>query len=223
MEKKYILACGLFIFSLVAYVFIKTDVSHFMKEFSKTPMTTGAIGPSSWFVSRQLATSLVHHKDGIKILEAGAGTGAVTTAIAKLLKPNDVVDVIEINPQFCDVLKDKFRGTKHINVHCLSLLDWNPSYKYDVIISTLPFSAFDAEQVRAFVQKFKSLSNQNTSFTYIEYMWAAPIKGLFLSKTDRANHASKNAYLAQLRKEHGVVTVPVWLSIPPAYIHHLTF
>ena len=30
-------------------------------------------------------------------------------------------------------------GCKNVTVQCCSILDWNPSEKYDLIISTLPF------------------------------------------------------------------------------------
>lgn len=193
----------------------------FLREFIKDPSSIGALGPSSYFVSQQLTSCLCPDKTVRHILEAGAGSGAVTAFIAACLKPGDVFDVVELKPALCQALKDRFKGQQQVRIHCMSLMDWKPPYTYDYIISTLPFSAFDGPLVHSMIDAFKGMSGPDTIFSYVEYRGAAFLRRLFASTGQKARLDEKNLFLSELRRKGGIKTSTEWRSIPPAYIHHL--
>lgn len=188
----------------------------------KDPFLIGAAAPSSRFVSRELTKTLKNHAPGVHILELGAGQGAVTAFIAPLLLDGDVLDVVEINPALCHVLQERFKNHPHVKIHCTSVLDWKPSYTYDYIISTLPFSAFGLQEVQAIIKHLQMLSKPQTPFSYVEYRGAATLRRFFASRCQRPLLDAKKQFLSQLRERGNGSTRTVWLSIPPAYVHHFT-
>ena len=80
------------------------DATLFALQFLKHPQDIGALSPSS----QRLAEAMTRYvkKESEKssskyYLEAGAGTGSFTKAIIEKLSPEDHLDIIEINPNFC--------------------------------------------------------------------------------------------------------------------------
>lgn len=65
------------------------------------------------------------------ILELGAGTGANIRALARLV-PQARIDALEINEQACQVLMTTAPVS---NVHCFSALEWQPSQRYDLVLT----------------------------------------------------------------------------------------
>lgn len=195
----------------------------FFGEFIKNPSRIGAVLPSSYSVSNELTRFLNNTTRGVKILEVGAGEGAVTATIVSKLRPSDSLDVIEINPALCDILKKRFNNITNVTIGCICITDWHPSYKYDVIISTLPFSAFKSDYVRTIVDALRKLLVPGGIWSYVEYIGALRLRKLFANEGNYADIVQKNKLLADLRKEFGINTAKVWLNVPPTYIHHLRF
>jgi len=141
------------------------DSKAFFTAFLNAPKKVGSVIPSSSFLANAM-TRYVQRKDApIKVLEVGAGTGALTKTIAARMGEGDLFDVIEIDPDLCDVLRDKFKNNKNVKVHCISISDWNPQYNYDFIVSSVPFNSFRSGTVKTILDKYealiKPLSNQN--------------------------------------------------------------
>src|SRR5205807_6885581 len=73
--------------------------------------TTGALLPSSRFLARALAAPLrrpaarVPAEKPRRVLEVGPGTGSVTRAILRYLRPDDRLDAVELNRRFVDRLQ----------------------------------------------------------------------------------------------------------------------
>ena len=82
----------------------------FFGEFRRNFRTTGAVLPSG----RRLSAALAHfvrdgnHAGPRRILEVGPGTGAVTRHIITAMRPEDQLDLVELNTSFVDCLRQRF-------------------------------------------------------------------------------------------------------------------
>src|SRR5262249_17118157 len=71
---------------------------------------TGAIAPSSRFLARAMTSNISAANGPMRVLEAGAGTGALTVAILGALAPGSRLDIYEVNPIFAAHLERSFVG-----------------------------------------------------------------------------------------------------------------
>src|SRR5437870_2641258 len=76
------------------------DHLEFFRQYRRRFQTTGAVAPSSRFLARALAKPFEQHARPCRVLEIGPGTGAVTRRIVRLLKPDDRLDLVELNENF---------------------------------------------------------------------------------------------------------------------------
>lgn len=116
----------------------------FIKELLGKETKVGNILPSGYFLVQQLTAPIPTSKP-LKILELGAGTGAVTKQILKSMHPDSTIDIVELNPNFYDKLKDRFGAHHQVRLHHHSALALNELFdpsSFDVVISSLPVSLF---------------------------------------------------------------------------------
>jgi phosphatidylethanolamine/phosphatidyl-N-methylethanolamine N-methyltransferase len=203
------------------YFFYKSDAKTFLVHFFKNPTDVGSIMPTSYFAGYEITKPIRESKQPLKILEAGAGTGPITEMITRYLKPTDTLDAIEIDPTFCQMLKEKFNTKETVRVHSMPIEEWHPDYQYDLIISSLPFNNFSVQQVDQILKLFKKLIKPDGIFTYIGYMGAPLAKRIFLNKTDYADFMQKRKLLADFYQQFGTETIAVWLNLPPVYVYRL--
>lgn len=78
----------------------------FLKRFLDSPGTIGSLAPSSKYLGKAICEAVKSLND-CKLVEIGAGTGSITKEIAEL-NP----EVIEIDPEFSELLKNKFPKLK---------------------------------------------------------------------------------------------------------------
>lgn len=82
----------------------------FLREAARDPRAVGAVAPSGKALALAL-TEPVRAQPGrpLDVLEAGAGTGAVTRVLIPQLSPGSRLDIAEANPRFADRLRDLVR------------------------------------------------------------------------------------------------------------------
>src|SRR5947209_17888970 len=85
-----------------------TECLRFYRQFRAQYTTTGSILPSSRALGRALTRPMRRAKPPRRILEVGPGTGAVTAVIVRCLKAGDALDIVEINPKFAEVIRQRF-------------------------------------------------------------------------------------------------------------------
>lgn len=193
----------------------------FLKTFFVSPSSVGAVVPSSSFLAVAMTKYIKRGKHPIRILEVGAGTGSMTIEIEKKLRKGDVLDVIELDTNFCELLSEKFKKRENIRVNCLSILDWNPGYRYDFIISGLPFNAFDAGFVQSIFKKYKELIKPGGIISYFEYIALAKIKLFFLSGKEKDQFSKTITTTTKFRSKFEFDEEKVFANMPPASVHHL--
>lgn len=84
----------------------------FWSQWRRRFVETGAMAPSSRLLARTIARPLARRRPArpIRVLEVGAGTGAFTRLILRLLTAGDTLEIYEINPEFCAVLRRLLEG-----------------------------------------------------------------------------------------------------------------
>ena len=124
----------------------------FFKQFRTTFETTGAIAPSSRFLASNMAEPMKRHQGPKRVLEIGPGTGAVTREIVKQIRPEDSLDLVELNEKFVEILHQRFdaeqafQEIKHLtSIHNCPLQEYGVGEEYDYIVSGLPLNNFPTD------------------------------------------------------------------------------
>jgi phospholipid N-methyltransferase len=123
----------------------------FLQEVLKNPRQIGSVTPSSRILEGRIV-ELAETRSARAVVELGAGTGGTTRAILDATAPNARVLVVEINPQFCALLR-RIEDARLI-VHCGSARELRDALsRYglpapDVVISGIPFPQSAAATVR---------------------------------------------------------------------------
>jgi len=198
----------------------------FFKEFVKNIQEVSAVLPTSAYAGDALAEEVARMQQPKRVLEVGAGNGAITVRIAPHLGPDDLLTVCEINGTFMQMLRKRF-----VSDHALtailpqttfyegSVLDLEPEEKFDFIISTLPFNTLPPAFVDAVLLHYRKLLKPGGILSYIEYIGGRSLKQL--SKSDAA-YETRVALLQSYRPFEFRRSV-VLGNVPPAWIHHLRF
>ena len=194
----------------------------FLKEFCLHPTEVGAIAATSSFTGDELCYYLSsqcrnENRKSLRILEIGGGFGNISKVIAEHLTDDDLLDIVEINPEFCKKIEKKIIGKKNIFVRCCSIIDWKPDYQYDFIISTLPFNAFSYDFFENIFAHIRALGLSNTIFSYVEYLGLGRLRDAFSFDKDIRNI---KRFLKEEQKKN-VRIAKIWLNFPPLQVYHL--
>ena len=107
----------------------------FLNQARQNFLHTGAIAPSSRYVARAIVSAIRPDGDPIDVLEAGAGTGALTREILKRIPFGSRLDLYEINPVFTRHLENAFADPGRVRVKNKRVEDIPAGKRYDAIIS----------------------------------------------------------------------------------------
>ncbi|EKD23436.1 MAG: hypothetical protein ACD_82C00040G0001 [uncultured bacterium] len=221
LKRKIFIVFGFLILAFLAFMLIFGDLGGFVSAIFRNPKSMGAATPSSSFLAKKITKNIMAKDAPLKILEVGAGTGVFTQEIINKIGQNDIVDVIEIDYGLCEILNKKFKNNKNVNIHCVSILDWEPGYKYDFIVSGLPFNAFDSFFVSNILEKFKNIIIDNGVLSYFEYALAGKTKKLFLFGDEKLDLINNIKMRKEFLKKFEFDRDLIFLNFPPAYVYHL--
>lgn len=180
----------------------------------------GAFAPSS----KRLALAMTRfiNSDGARILEVGAGSGAITRAIVAMMQPYQSCDVVEYFPQLGKYLKHQFRKNSSVEVFCGDILDFDlPPDSYDFIVCSLPFNAFTPETTSAIVTRLLDLAKNNAIMSFFEYRILQDIAKTILPNNKREEFLGSRALIDTLCDRYQFQEAKVNLNIPPAIVHYL--
>lgn len=178
-----------------------SDIGLFMKQLFLRPTQVVAIAPSSDDLARAMTAHL--SPDTGRVLEFGAGTGKLTRAILDRGIPPQDLTVFEMNPEFCDLLRQRFPG---VTVHCAGAGSAAGTMECDVgaVISGLPLLSIPTTAQMAIVGgAFRVLRNGGV-FTQFTYSSRLPVD---------------LGVAAELGIE-GERGAKVWANLPPARVWH---
>jgi phosphatidylethanolamine/phosphatidyl-N-methylethanolamine N-methyltransferase len=116
------------------------DEVRFLRSWIEKPLHVGAVMPSGRLLARTMAQYVDGEGEG-PVVELGPGTGAITSAlINRGVDPKRLV-LVEYNPGFCALLRDRYPQAKIVQGDAYTLRDtlWNVlSAPAAAIVSGLP-------------------------------------------------------------------------------------
>ncbi|HEY6421843.1 MAG TPA: methyltransferase domain-containing protein [Pseudonocardiaceae bacterium] len=147
----------------------------FLAAAMRSPRDVGTLLPSGPELARRLATVVPHsHPAGRPaiVVELGAGTGAVTGAIAQQVKRDAVVIAVEKDPGLAERLRSRGLGVRVVTADAATLpaiLAEQGVDRADVIVSVLPWTLFGPQQQRDFLTTFAAALQTDGVFTAAAY------------------------------------------------------
>jgi phosphatidylethanolamine/phosphatidyl-N-methylethanolamine N-methyltransferase len=159
-----------------------TSVSHqrwhdhrlFLSHFRKSPRTVGAIAPSSRRLARAMLDGLPL-EPGMRIVELGPGTGAITGEIARRLPAGTSCLAIDIDPVFTARVAARW---PQIDAVCdraerlVEILRGRGLLPVDHIVSGLPFASLPGGATRGIVEAIAATLRPGGTFTTFQYIHA---------------------------------------------------
>jgi len=200
----------------------------FVRELIRDFHHTGAVLPSSRALARTMTRFLRGRRPPARILEAGPGTGAVTTELVRCLRPEDTLDIVEINPRFAQIIRERqaaepaFRKQGgRIRVINAPVQEVPGQGCYDFIISGLPLNNFEPGVVRSIFDAFRRLLAPSGTLTFFEYTYIRQLKTPFVKRPERRRLFRVGRIVEGFIRRCGIQSDQVIANIPPATVHHL--
>lgn len=163
-----------------------------------------------------------------RLLEVGPGTGAVTRRLARVMRADDRLDLVEINEQFVAVLRAALADdpalqpiAPRIRLLHGAIEDVPLDPPYDVIVSGLPLNNFAVAEVERILGRLAELLAPGGTLSFFEYMGVRACRAAVGSAAERARFRAISAVLEGLFRRGRIRRDWVWLNIPPAWVHHV--
>ena len=98
------------------------DEVRFLRSWIEKPLHMGAVMPSSKLLARMMAEYVAVESDG-PVVELGPGTGAITNALIEHGVDQKRLVLVEYNPGFCALLRDRYPQAKVVQGDAYALRD----------------------------------------------------------------------------------------------------
>jgi len=202
----------------------------FFREYVRSFHTTGAILPSGRWLAAALARYVASDDGAQKILEVGPGTGAVTRRIAAVMRPQDRLDLVELNDTFVAKLRAGLaeepglcRIADRTRVLHMPIEDLPGEACYDVIVSGLPLNNFRPEEVEQILGRLVGLLRPGGTLSFFEYIAIRWMRGMVSRRAERERLRGIARALNTVLDGHEIRRDWVWPNVPPAWVHHVRY
>jgi phospholipid N-methyltransferase len=132
----------------------RSDLFFVMRKFLREGTSVATAAPSSRWMAKAILNGIDF--DRVRtVVELGAGTGPITVEILKRLKPQTKFFVVEIDPDFCTRLRQRFPALDIVEGDAAKLPELLAQRGFDgcdEVISGLPIPSFP-EELRARILK----------------------------------------------------------------------
>jgi phospholipid N-methyltransferase len=145
----------------------------FARNFFKYPSMLGSIVPSSPFLVRNIMGQIDWDRARV-LVEFGPGVGTITREALKRMRPDAVLLVIELNPDFVGYLGKTIRDPRLRIVHGSAahvrrILAEQGIAPADYIISSLPYSLFPEKLRTEIVSESRHALKEQGSLLVFQY------------------------------------------------------
>ncbi len=145
----------------------------FLSNFIRNPVQTGAIAPSSRFLTREMMRNIDFETSSC-IVELGPGLGTFTKEIVSRAKEGTRLFCFEVNEKFLDHLSRNFSDERLVFVNesaeklGVSLKKLNVK-EVECIVSGLPFGNFPDAKKRKILQEVRDSLGEGGKFVLFQY------------------------------------------------------
>jgi phosphatidylethanolamine/phosphatidyl-N-methylethanolamine N-methyltransferase len=150
------------------------DFGRFLKSWIQNPLAVGAVAPSGRLLAKIMATGL---RSGARVLELGAGTGTLTTAILGSGVAAKDLTLVERDPQFVKILQRRFPTCRVLQGDAMALNELVDAEAgtFDFIVSGLPLLLFSPEQKRILLERVRDALRPGGCLHQFTYAGRCPI------------------------------------------------
>jgi phosphatidylethanolamine/phosphatidyl-N-methylethanolamine N-methyltransferase len=177
------------------------DEVRFLRSWIEKPLRMGAVMPSGRVLARTMAQYVDINASG-PVVELGPGTGAITTAlIAHGVDPKRLV-LIEYNPAFCALLRERYPEATVVQGDAYTLRDtlWNVlETPASAVVSGLPLVTKPMLTRLKLIRDAFSALSPGAPFVQFTYSVAPPIPKSLPGVSTEASER-------------------IWMNLPPARV-----
>ncbi|MBV1707278.1 MAG: methyltransferase domain-containing protein [Hyphomicrobiales bacterium] len=181
------------------------DQARFFKSWFENPGRAGAISPSGPFLARTMAGCFDIAGEG-PILELGPGTGPVTAALIERGIAESRLVMVEYDPTFCTLLRERYPEAKVIQGDAYDLmktLEGHMPVPAVAIVSSLPLLLRPPHDRQRVLEHSFRLGRPDAPYVQFSYGLKSPLP--------RSGLAGDIAYNSRRLP-------PVLLNVPPAHV-----
>jgi phosphatidylethanolamine/phosphatidyl-N-methylethanolamine N-methyltransferase len=153
------------------------DFSLFLGKFVRHGTAIASVAPSSRWLSETTVREVDWERSRV-IVELGAGTGPITKVIARNSRPDCRVLVLERDPDFAQLLRERFRDCANLEIiegdvrDLARLLSDGGISRVDHVISGLPVPSFPVDLQHSLFREVRSVLNEDGTYNQItELPW----------------------------------------------------
>jgi len=179
------------------------DGARFLKSLVAAPRLTGAVAPSGRALARAMAAAAGPPPHGL-IVELGPGTGPVTRSLIESGVTRDRLALVEYDPGFCRLLRQRFAPAKVIQGDAYDLpgaLKELVGQPIAAVVSSLPLLNQPLARRERLIGDAFALMGPSGLFVQFTYGLLSPIP----------REVCANRYAA-------VRSRPILLNLPPAFV-----
>jgi len=202
----------------------------FFWEFLRNFHTTGAVLPSGRRLAIALARYVGEGEAAGRVLEVGPGTGAVTRQIVAKLRPEDRLDLVELNERFVRRLEQRFDTdpafraiSERVCVLHAAVEDLPGDASYNRIVSGLPLNNFSASEVERILGLLVARLKPGGTLSFFQYMAIRRFRALVSGRVERERLRGIGRALEAILRDHEIRRDWIWPNVPPAWVHHVRF
>jgi phosphatidylethanolamine/phosphatidyl-N-methylethanolamine N-methyltransferase len=177
------------------------DEVRFLRSWIEKPLHMGAVMPSGRVLARTMAQYVDVDSDG-PVIELGPGTGAITSALIAQGVDQKRLVLVEYNPGFCALLRDRYPQATVVQGDAYALRDslWNVlSAPASAVVSGLPLVTKPMlTRLKLIREAFVAMS-RGSPFVQFTYSVAPPIPRSLPGVSTEASER-------------------IWMNLPPARV-----
>jgi phosphatidylethanolamine/phosphatidyl-N-methylethanolamine N-methyltransferase len=177
------------------------DEVRFLRSWIEKPLHMGAVMPSGRLLARTMAHYVDMHGTG-PVVELGPGTGAITNALVERGVDQKRLVLVEYNPGFCALLRDRYPQAKVVQGDAYRLRDtlWNVlGAPAAAIVSGLPLVTKPMLTRLKLVRDAFAALSPGAPFVQFTYSVVPPIPKSLPGVTTEASER-------------------IWMNLPPARV-----
>jgi phosphatidylethanolamine/phosphatidyl-N-methylethanolamine N-methyltransferase len=176
------------------------DEVRFIRSWLDNPLSTGAVTPSGRVLARTMARYVEPELPGV-VVELGPGTGPVTEALVDHgVHPSRLV-LLEFNPTFCQLLRQRFPAATVVQGDAYRLRDSLGAltrHEVSAVVSGLPLMTKPLRTRLRLLRDALALLQPQAPFVQFTYAVVPPIPKLAGVKVEASER--------------------IWLNLPPARV-----